>query len=132
MTHKHTTPTHTTNKTYWYEYIRAGQFVRVMELFEEMQKEGVEPGTTTYNIVIKSLGEEGRLEEMDKKLAEMKEAGLLPNIVTYTTLVDAYGKAGYYGHAVGCLEAMKSDGLRPTRSMYNALINAYAQRVCSC
>ncbi|KAG6536667.1 hypothetical protein ZIOFF_001727 [Zingiber officinale] len=111
-------------------HCKAGRHDKAIFLFEKMQESGsgCSPCTTTYNIMLNSLGEQGRWEELKEMFEVMKKQGLLPNVVTYTTLVDAYGKSGRFKEAIECLEAMKAGGMKPSPTMYNALVNAYAQR----
>ncbi|EPS69249.1 hypothetical protein M569_05516, partial [Genlisea aurea] len=108
---------------------KRGLHRRAEELFREMRERGrCSPCPVTYNIMIRSFGEQERWDDARDLLGEMRARGIAPDAVTYTTLVDSYGRSGRFYEAIDCLEEMKSSGLRPSAATYNALINAYAQR----
>ncbi|KHN07499.1 Pentatricopeptide repeat-containing protein, partial [Glycine soja] len=66
-----------------------GDVEKGRELFDEMlmRKEGEEPGTLTYNVVVNGLCKEDRVDDALRVVEMMAKKGKKPDVVTYNTLL---------------------------------------------
>jgi len=67
-----------------------------MSILKQMQRQGLNPDQTTYNILIQGLVsfQHPRLLEAETMLTGMKRCGVRPSQVTYTILMKAYSRLG--------------------------------------
>ena len=78
---------------------------RALQLFDEMQQQGLEPNVITYTAVI-STGEL-TLQLFD----EMRQQGLQPNVVTFSAVVSAFAKCKMPQRVLQLFEEMQQQGL---------------------
>jgi pentatricopeptide repeat protein len=75
------------------KYVKAGQLEKVMQLFQQMQQEGMAPNKFTFVQVIKTCAGLGRLE--DGRLHEqLIQRGCKSDVFVVSSLVDMYAKCG--------------------------------------
>jgi pentatricopeptide repeat protein len=94
-----------------------------LELFEKMQKEGLEPNRVVLLLVLKSCGIIGAVKKGHTLHNQIIDLGLVTDIETGTTLIDMYSNCGCLRDAHTVLDML------PTRdaSSWNALIAGYSQ-----
>lgn len=66
--------------------VNEGNVKKVYQLFQEMQRKGVQPDTTTYNSIIELSVNMNQKEAAGVYFVEMKARGLQPNLTTYNLL----------------------------------------------
>ena len=86
---------------------RAGQWVRAMSVFREMEEAGVAADLKAYNSVISACARGGRWENAWEVVGTMRRCRVQPNARTYNALISACERAGQPERA---LEAFKNMG----------------------
>ncbi|KAF6134525.1 hypothetical protein GIB67_028546 [Kingdonia uniflora] len=69
---------------------------------------GVPPCSRTYNIMINSLGQQEKLDELKGLMEKMWSQGVILNVFIYILLIYVYGQSRRFKDAIECLEVMKS------------------------
>ncbi|XP_043715555.1 pentatricopeptide repeat-containing protein At2g44880-like [Telopea speciosissima] len=77
-----------------------------LEVFLEMQKEGVEPNEITMLGVLSACNHGGLVKEGKKWFQEMEGHGLSPGVEHYGCLIDLLGRAGHLEEAEQLIEKM--------------------------
>ncbi|XP_042512651.1 pentatricopeptide repeat-containing protein At2g44880-like [Macadamia integrifolia] len=80
-----------------------------LEVFLEMQKEGVEPNEITMLGVLSACNHGGLVEEGKKRFQEMEGHGLSAGVEHYGCLIDLLGRAGHLEEAEQLIEKMPSE-----------------------
>nr|GMC49753.1 pentatricopeptide repeat-containing protein At1g79080, chloroplastic [Ipomoea batatas] len=108
---------------------KVGSVRRAIYLVEKMEEYGklpsirIYPNVASYNVLLRSLGLEGRWEEANRLLADMDREGILPTTATYNILIDSLASHGRIRSAIDILEEMHSGvTLRATADSYNPII----------
>ncbi|KAJ8900310.1 hypothetical protein K2173_024950 [Erythroxylum novogranatense] len=83
-----------------------GRANEALEVFFEMQREGIKPNDVTMLAVLSACNHGGLVDEGKKWLKEMDEFGLEPKIEHFGCLVDLLGRAGYLEEAEKLIKAM--------------------------
>lgn len=91
-------------------------------------KYGIVLDEISYNIVIKSMCEMGRLDSAYLVMVEMEKAGLKPDVVTYTTLMSAFYKHGRREIGDGLWNLMVLRGCSPNLATFNVRIQFLINR----
>ncbi len=76
------------------KYVKAGQLEKVMQLFQQMQKEGMAPNKFTFVQVIKACAGLGRLEDGRLVHEQLIQSGCKSDVFVVSSLVDMYAKCG--------------------------------------
>ncbi|RYR08059.1 hypothetical protein Ahy_B05g075607 [Arachis hypogaea] len=87
-----------------------------------MKGEGLEPNGFTYNMLLKALCKNGKMDGACKLLEEMSNKGCPLNAVSYTTVVSSVCKLGQVEKA-----KEQANGFAPVVPVYNALINDFCK-----
>lgn len=101
-----------------------GRCVEAIDLFGQMQAEGVRPNEVTFICVLTACGRAGlvsRAREVFRSIAAVH--GMEPGVEHYGCLVDVLGRAGLLAEA---MEAVRSMPMRPDSYVLGALLNACA------
>lgn len=103
---------------------RHGTREKLMELLEEMDKEGgnCAPNTVTYTSIIQSLCELGQPLEASKILERMEESGCAPNRVTVSTLIKEFCKDGHTDEAYKLIDRVVARGGASYGDCYSSLV----------
>ncbi|KAJ4843877.1 hypothetical protein Tsubulata_024355 [Turnera subulata] len=106
---------------------RAGEIERAKELFEDMQKDGVEPNVITMNSMIGGMCRNGRIHSAVEFLKEMQGKGLKANSVTYTAFITAFCGVNNIAKAKEFFDQMLTTGTTPDAIVYYSLISGLSQ-----
>lgn len=87
-------------------------------IYSNMKRDGLEPNVYTYNILLKALCKNDRVDGAHKLLVEMSDKGYSPDAVSYTTIVSSMCKLNMVKEARELARR-----LSPIVPVYNALIN---------
>lgn len=103
-------------------YQQHGCANQVIELFEKMLEEGMQPNYVTYVSVLSACSHTGRVEEGFAYFNSMaKVHGISPGHEHYACMVDLLGRAGWLGEAKRFVESMP---IKPNSSVWGALLGA--------
>merc|ERR1719428_766707 len=95
-----------------------------MDLFREMETEGVPYNTITYNSIIDACIKCGDIPQGEWLLRKMmSESGLEPDLITFSTLLKGYCHVGELDKALQLAETIKARGLRCDELVYNTLMD---------
>ena len=89
-----------------------------MQLFDEMQQQGLEPNVINYTAVISA----GKLTL--QLFDEMRQQGLQHNVITYSAVFSACGKREMPERALQLFNELQQQGLKPNVITYTAVISA--------
>ena len=88
---------------------RAGQWVRAMNVFWEMEEAGVAADLKAYNSVISACARGGRWENAWEVVGTMRRCRVQPNARTYNALISACERAGQPHRALEAFKNMQRD-----------------------
>lgn len=69
-------------------------FWRAIKVFFELPDVGICWNIASYNIIIHSLCQLGKIKESHRLLLQMELRGCIPDVVTYSTIIDGYCHVG--------------------------------------
>lgn len=93
-------------------------------IFEDMEKRGIKPNTTTFSLLVKIFGRCRRLEEAFATVEKMSTVYRMePSMQTYTCLIQACMRNRQTSKALELFEKMKALGATPDRVLYSTLIS---------
>nr|XP_043631015.1 pentatricopeptide repeat-containing protein At1g63330-like isoform X2 [Erigeron canadensis] len=110
-----------------YALSMSGRWKTVCRILKEMHDEEITIHWTTFNLLIKALCKQGKMEEaeiVDFMMVYIVDRGCCRNVETYTSLVDGYCLNGELNRAMSTLESMERDQLYPTLHIYNRLLDS--------
>ncbi|XP_058103575.1 pentatricopeptide repeat-containing protein At2g13420, mitochondrial-like [Magnolia sinica] len=97
-------------------------------LFEEMQRRGVEPDVTSYSIVLHVYSRAHKPDLSLWKLGLMKESGISPTVATYTSVIKCLCSCGRLEDAEKLLDEMVGNDVCPSAATYNCFFKEYRGR----
>lgn len=103
---------------------------QVMDLYKEMQANGLQPNAITYNTILNVFAQIGAMDHVPALLEDMKTANppVEPDVVTYSTLVKGFCNTGNLDRALQILQDMVANGkYAPDEVMYNSLLDGCAK-----
>ncbi|XP_047317550.1 pentatricopeptide repeat-containing protein At1g73710 [Impatiens glandulifera] len=96
---------------------------RVVKVFHWIKsQEDYIPNVIHYNVVLRSLGQAQKWDELRRCWIMMAQDGVLPTNNTYGMLVDVYGKAGLAKEAILWIKHMKIRGIFPDEVTMNTVV----------
>ncbi|XP_020587525.1 pentatricopeptide repeat-containing protein At4g33990-like [Phalaenopsis equestris] len=99
-----------------------GEGKRALELFSEMEKEGVRPDHVTFVSLLSACSHGGLVQEGRECFQLMKlRYGIEPMVKHYACMVDLLGRAGFLNEAYKLIEKMP---LKPDGGVWGALLAA--------
>lgn len=99
-----------------------GRGKQALELFQQMQQEGVRPDMVTFVGVLSACANAGLVEEGLKYFNSMrKDYDIEPTMEHYGCMIDLYGRAGMLCEAV---EFMKQMPVKPEARLWGSLLSA--------
>lgn len=99
----------------------------VLRAFGGIVRDGLQPDTYCYTILISTCANLGSLEDAELYWTRMKDDGVEPNSITFNTMLHACAKAKKIERAVALFEEMTSSGYPVGVVTYNLIINAFLQ-----
>ncbi|KAG6447060.1 hypothetical protein O3G_MSEX004728 [Manduca sexta] len=105
-------------------YIANNRMLNVSSLISQMAP--VKPNITTYELILKALGEAGDLNQATEVISNMKAQGLPATESIFNSLIVCQGKAGNPNNIQEVLTMMKSLKLEPSVDTYTAVARALA------
>ncbi|XP_030540499.1 pentatricopeptide repeat-containing protein At2g40720 [Rhodamnia argentea] len=103
-------------------YGHNGDYLKSIQLFDEMRILGIEPDKVTFRSLISSCRHSGLVEEGLKLFDLMKEGHHIePETEDYVNIIDLLGRAGRLGDAYNFIESMS---MVPDRSVWLCLLSA--------
>lgn len=104
------------------------EFEKVRVLLSEMQFEGINPNTITYNTLIDAYGKASRFEEMESTLMEMLQThDCKPDVWTMNATLRAFGASGQIGMMEKCYDKFQNSGISPDIKTFNILLDSYGK-----
>ncbi|KAJ7548198.1 hypothetical protein O6H91_07G002300 [Diphasiastrum complanatum] len=104
-------------------YAKSGRPEKALEVFSQMQRQGITPNEFTYVGVLKACSTLPSLEQGKEVHAQIIKQGLGSHAIVGNTLVDMYSKCGCLIHAREVFDQMSSRNV----VSWNAMIGGYAK-----
>ncbi|XP_068643601.1 pentatricopeptide repeat-containing protein At4g33990 [Aristolochia californica] len=99
-----------------------GNGEKVLDMFREMQEEGVKPDHVTFVSLLSACSHAGLIDEGQKYFHDMRRVySVEPNLKHYACMVDLLGRAGHLDAAYKFITSMP---VRPDASVWGALLGA--------
>ncbi|KAH7662016.1 Tetratricopeptide-like helical domain-containing protein [Dioscorea alata] len=99
-----------------------GRGEEALQLFSQMEMEGVSPNDVTFIGVLNACSHAGLVDDGVKYFSSMTEVyGIEPNVQHYCCLVDLYGRCGMLHQAE---EVIKKMPMKPNSAVWGALLNS--------
>lgn len=95
---------------------------RAIQVFIELPEAGICWNTASYNIIVHSLCQLGKLKEAHGLLLQMKLRGCIPDVVSYSTIINGYCHAGKLQKVLKLIEEMQTIELKPNPYTYSSII----------
>ncbi|KAH7567213.1 hypothetical protein ACOSQ2_011301 [Xanthoceras sorbifolium] len=105
-------------------YCQIGENEEAHRLFDEMCKEGVEPGLVTWNILIRSYHLLGQCDRAMQLMNKMESLGISPDVFTWTCMVSGFSQNGRTSQALDLLRDMFIVGVKPNGVTITSAISA--------
>ncbi|XP_020599465.1 pentatricopeptide repeat-containing protein At2g37230, partial [Phalaenopsis equestris] len=105
--------------------LRRGRVLMAKRIFNSMNREGVPPALSTYNILIWGFCLSMKMETAKRFFSEMKERGFSRDIVTYNTLLNGWVRAKKMDEAQKVFDEIVAAGLVCNSVTYNLMIKGH-------
>ncbi|XP_041975636.1 leucine-rich PPR motif-containing protein, mitochondrial [Aricia agestis] len=105
-------------------YIDNGKWLTVSSFVQEMSP--IIPNITTYELMLRALGEAGDIDQATEVISNMKTQGIAATENVFNSLIIGQGKAGRIESVQEVLSVMKSLRLEYSADTYTAAARAYA------
>lgn len=107
-------------------FCKVGELERSLKLFDEMDKQGVQPNAITVNVLVGGLCRDGKAGSALKFYREMEGKGLKGDKVTYTTLISGFCVVNNISKAMELFKEMRQT-CAPDAIVYYTLISGFSQ-----
>ncbi|KAI7872590.1 hypothetical protein BDF14DRAFT_1755006 [Spinellus fusiger] len=116
--------------TFIYTKVRENNFAAALDMFREMEKDGVSPDVYSYAIIIDTVVKDRTLpSEIALELfEEMKSRGVRPDVVAYTSMINVYARTSDMSNVLLLLEEMKNNHVHPTIYTFNSIFALLARQ----
>ncbi|KAB1216467.1 hypothetical protein CJ030_MR4G002240 [Morella rubra] len=121
---KHGTPDACTYNILIHACCRIGSLDGAWNVFDEMQRRGVQPNAVTFGTLVHQLCLNFRLKEAFKLKKDMGAYGVTPNALVYTSLIKGLCGMGKLSSAFMLKEEMVKNKLKLDSAVYSTLIRA--------
>lgn len=101
-------------------YTQQGKFDCALQLYKDMQEEGVSPDDWTFNTIVTVHGRCGNLVDAQNVF----DALARPDVVTWNALLAAYGDQGQREKALELYTQMHEEGFSPTVRSFVTVVQA--------
>lgn len=100
-------------------------YKEVANIYDEMQRAGLEPDVVSYALLINAYGKARREEEALAVFEDMLDAGVRPTQKAYNILLDAFAISGMVDQARTVFKSMRRDRCTPDLCSYTTMLSAY-------
>ena len=108
--------------------LRFNKIDKMLEMYENMIKEGIKPSSITCGIVIKAYGMKGDLNSALNIYYKMKKEKIEISNITYGCLINACIKNNDLNKAFELYESLKHESYEMNTILYTTLIKAYTKQ----
>lgn len=106
-------------------YSQLGEDEAVLNLFDKMVEEGVEPSLVTFTVVLNTCSHRGLLDEGQMYYELISRVyGMAPTLEHHTCMVDLFSRSGHLDKAVAVIKGME---MSPNLTMWHTLLGACAK-----
>ncbi|CAA0832407.1 Pentatricopeptide repeat-containing protein -chloroplastic [Striga hermonthica] len=108
--------------------VQVNDFGKVQSLLADMEMQGVNPNTITYNTLIDAYGKAKKFSEMESVLVRMlRQRECQPDVWTMNSTLRAFGGSGQIEMMEKCYEKFQLAGISPTIQTFNILLDSYGK-----
>lgn len=100
-------------------------YKEVSNIYDQMQRAGLEPDVVSYALLIKAYGKARREDEALAVFEDMLDAGVRPTRKSYNILLDAFAISGMVEEARTVFKSMRRDKCSPDIFSYTTMLSAY-------
>ena len=108
--------------------LRFNKIDKMLEMYEEMVKNGINPSSITCGIVIKAYGMKGDLDSAMSIYYKMKKENIEISNITYGCIINACIKNNDQQKAFELYESLKKESYEMNTILYTTLIKAYTKQ----
>lgn len=108
-------------------YCKSGETEEALWVLDRMS---VAPNAATYDTILCSLCERGKLKQAMEVFHRQLQSKCFPDVVTCTVLIDATCKENGVGQAMKLFNELRRKGCKPDVVTYNVLIKGICKEVC--
>ena len=108
--------------------LRFNKIDKMLEIYNEMIKNGIKPSSITCGIVIKAYGMKGDLNSALNIYYKMKQEKIEISNITYGCLINACIKNNDLNKAFELYESLKKESYEMNTILYTTLIKAYTKQ----
>jgi len=105
-------------------YGQAGDLQKVLQVWEEMEKQRGQANAVTYGCMIDACVKCGNLDKGIEIFKDMQKAGKHRNTILYTTLIKGYGLEKDLASALKLFREMPDEGVPYNTITYNSILDA--------
>ncbi|XP_059664865.1 pentatricopeptide repeat-containing protein At3g59040 isoform X2 [Cornus florida] len=100
-------------------------YKEVANIYDQMQRAGLQPDVVSYALLINAYGKARKEEEALAVFEEMLDAGVRPTQKAYNILLDAFAISGMVEQARTIFKSMRRDRCSPDLCSYTTMLSAY-------
>ncbi|KAL5716250.1 hypothetical protein ACHQM5_017968 [Ranunculus cassubicifolius] len=100
-------------------------YKEVSNIYDQMQRAGLQPDVVSYALLIKAYGKARREEEALAVFEDMLDAGVRPTRKSYNILLDAFAISGMVEESRTVFKSMRRDKCAPDIVSYTTMLSAY-------
>uniref|UniRef100_A0A5B7BD39 Pentatricopeptide repeat-containing protein n=1 Tax=Davidia involucrata TaxID=16924 RepID=A0A5B7BD39_DAVIN len=100
-------------------------YKEVANIYDQIQRAGLQPDVVSYALLINAYGKARREEEALAVFEEMLDAGVRPTQKAYNILLDAFAISGMVDQARTVFKSMQRDRCTPDLCSYTTMLLAY-------
>ncbi|CAK9275154.1 unnamed protein product [Sphagnum jensenii] len=106
-------------------HVKCGQGYKALELFQQMQQEGVQPNTITFVGLIDMYAKCGSMEDAWRVFNKMASH----DVVSWNIMILGHLKRGQRQKALQLFKQMQQEGIKPAPNTFVGVLNACASEV---
>ncbi|CAM6075269.1 unnamed protein product [Sphagnum tenellum] len=106
-------------------HVKCGQGYKALELFQQMQQEGVQPNTITFVGLIDMYAKCGSMEDAWRVFNKMASH----DVVSWNIMILGHLKRGQRQKALQLFKQMQQEGMKPAPNTFVGVLNACASEV---
>jgi len=103
-------------------------YARALQSFSNMKRDGLQPDTQAFSIIIEMCGKVATCEEVEMLMQKMIDERVPPSLITFNCVINSLARRGFGKRAEMWLERMAEFGFQPSLVTYNCVIKAYANQ----